>query len=358
MSSPPPSATSPTTPGFSLPKKRPTLNIPSQNAKRRKPSSVSSTSHPLRQTSFPPEPTSQVATASSPARQASFSPSVDAASSVGGRGKGRKRKKERSTAPSGKDGDAPPSQPAGDGGQDNEPSDDEEGAEDAVLEGGGLMSEAAKKQEQKHLAMLMEAFTDEQMDRYATWRRVKLKKETVRKITNQTLSQSVPASVVTAINGFTKVFIGQLVEMARDVQVEWMVAKRLGPQQDEAESPNSGDKVNVNGTVGQSTSVNGSNVKVESPGATGASTVAPQDITQSTNEAKKSPSADVDPRSERSKLFDVEERDRGPLTPDHLREALRRYKKEREGGSAGFQGLSMLGRETTASRVGSKRLFR
>lgn len=49
-------------------------------------------------------------------------------------------------------------------------------------------------------------------------RRIKLRKETVRRIVNQTLSQSVPPSVVTGINGYMKVFVGLLVEGARDVQ--------------------------------------------------------------------------------------------------------------------------------------------
>lgn len=49
--------------------------------------------------------------------------------------------------------------------------------------------------------------------------------------------------------------------------------------------------------------------------------------------------------------------DRGPLTPDHLREALRRYKKENPGGGAGYLGLSLKGKETTAARGRGKRLF-
>lgn len=49
-------------------------------------------------------------------------------------------------------------------------------------------------------------------------RRVKLRKETVRRIVNQTLSQSVPPSIVTGIIGYTKVYMGLLVERARDVQ--------------------------------------------------------------------------------------------------------------------------------------------
>ena len=49
---------------------------------------------------------------------------------------------------------------------------------------------------------------------------------------------------------------------------------------------------------------------------------------------------------------------RGPLTPDHLREALRRYKKDKEGGGVGFQGLSLHGRENVAVRMGGRRLFK
>lgn len=57
----------------------------------------------------------------------------------------------------------------------------------------------------------------------------------------------------------------------------------------------------------------------------------------------------------------IEECDRGPLQPDHLREALRRYKKSRSGGSVGFTGISLYGmenRDVAASRMGGKRLFR
>ncbi|KAF2837963.1 TAFII28-like protein, partial [Patellaria atrata CBS 101060] len=69
--------------------------------------------------------------------------------------------------------------------------------------------------------MLVDAFNEDQSERYELWRRVKLKKEIVRKITNQTLSQSVPPSVIITINASTKVFIGQLIDMARTVQAEW-----------------------------------------------------------------------------------------------------------------------------------------
>jgi hypothetical protein len=119
----------------------------------------------------------------------------------------------------------------------------------------------------------------------------------LQQLVNHTLSQSVPPSVVTTVSGFTKVLIGELVERARDVQLEWQAASSKLPT----------------GT----------------------------------------PLADNAPLAER-----LRDCDRGPLTPDHLREALRRYKKDRDGGCAGFLGLSLRGPEVVAARMRGKRLFR
>ena len=50
----------------------------------------------------------------------------------------------------------------------------------------------------------------------------------------------------------------------------------------------------------------------------------------------------------------------GPLLPDHFREALRRYKRDGEGGGTGLTGVS-VGLGTTGSgsaRLRGKRLFR
>ena len=54
------------------------------------------------------------------------------------------------------------------------------------------------------------------------------------------------------------------------------------------------------------------------------------------------------------------QRDFGPLLPDHLREALRRHKRDGEGGGTGLQGVSTgLGMPGSGSaRLGGKRLFR
>lgn len=57
-----------------------------------------------------------------------------------------------------------------------------------------------------------------------------------------------------------------------------------------------------------------------------------------------------------------EESRRGPLLPDHLREAIRRYKMAKEGCLAGQLGLwqhqASSGVERFAVKVGGKRLFK
>lgn len=62
-----------------------------------------------------------------------------------------------------------------------------------------------------------------------------------------------------------------------------------------------------------------------------------------------------DPESEKNKRIDL-----GPLLPDHFREALRRYKRDGEGGGTGMAGVSLgIGVQGTGSaRLAGKRLFR
>lgn len=207
MSSSPGSAISPTGPGpFNNPKKRPSLahSITStSNHKGRQPSQ-SSGSHPLRQTSYPP----QEASDTGHVRTGSFSPTVSSVgpSSKSASGRKKKRRSRHAASATGSaakgsadlDGTGHPKKartaaPDGDGDTasrvgrptelDEEPDDDDADADrDLLLEGGDKMDEAAKKQEREHLAMLIGAFTQDQTERYETWRRVRLKKEVVRRV--------------------------------------------------------------------------------------------------------------------------------------------------------------------------------
>jgi len=174
--------------------------------------------------------------------------------------------------------------------------DDDDAGDDAEVLGEETTKDSDIKAAKQRNAVLYGALNKDQESRYDVYRRVRLKKENVRRLTNHVLSQSCPQSVTTVVNGYTKVFIGEIIERAREVQLEWMVV---------AEALPTGEKITAD-------------MRVEDR---------------------------------------IKKRDRGPLTPDHLREALRRYKKDREGGGAGFLGASFDGVQNMAARAGGRKLF-
>ncbi|THV80928.1 hypothetical protein D6C85_08716 [Aureobasidium pullulans] len=339
-SSPPGSATSPPPggPQLALPKKRPSITVPGQppSYKRRKASNASSSTHPLRQTSFPPpdrpgreySPDTQASQAAySPISRRSDSLDIDdeinsvvsGRTGTGGNKKERPNKgkkvgkvgrppKNRGDTASLIDGDGGrkgTSTNAGnneDGPADEANSEDEEdGGDDVNTLEGGKLTKAAMDAEKERKAMFSTHIHPAHAEIYETWNRIHLKKEVVRRLANQTLSQSVPASVVTTINSYTKIFVGEIVDRAREVQKEWLAAAEKLPTDDK-------------------------------------------------NEEAFGKDGEGEPR--------VRERDRGPLLPDHLREALRRYKYDRSGGTVGFTGISLEGRESAAVRNGGRKLFR
>lgn len=200
---------------------------------------------------------------------------------------------------------------AGQDGNEAAADDDEEAEDDDLdeagathMEGGDKLTKAAVEQDKTNKAMfqlMMEKLNPAHADQFGVWNSVHLNKNTVRRLTNQTLSQSVPVGVVNAIAAYTKLFAGEIVDRAREVQKEWVAA---------AEKLPTGDK----------------------------------------NDEAFGKDGEGEPK--------VRERDRGPLLPDHLREALRRYKAGCEGGTVGFTGLSLEGKETAAARNGGRRMFR
>ena len=213
-------------------------------------------------------------------------------------------------------------------------------------------------------------------ERYDVWNRAKLRTGDLRRLVNQTLSQSVPANVVTVVNSYTKMFAGMLIEEAREVQAEWlaMEAKRADgganaahkrlkrTYEDEEEQDETPTATESN------TQANGVKQQPSSPTANIPDSV-PNSDTQMQNsdpqssatlqESQNAPSTEeVYPGGVGGLSTSISECDRGPLLPDHLREALRRHKKARKGGTVGFTGLSLEGRELAASRMGGRRLFR
>ncbi|KAF8250628.1 TAFII28-domain-containing protein [Wilcoxina mikolae CBS 423.85] len=71
------------------------------------------------------------------------------------------------------------------------------------------------------MAILLEAFDASQNARYESFRRANLNKAAVKKLANSVLSQSVTANVGTVICGFSKVFTGEIIELALKIQRSW-----------------------------------------------------------------------------------------------------------------------------------------
>ncbi|RFU79888.1 tbp-associated factor iif [Trichoderma arundinaceum] len=281
MASPPyatsPSAMSPPYPSpMQIPSKKrsSTIDMNMPPGKRRKSSVISQPpTHPLRQTSFPPE-------AGSPYPR---SPSVDATSHVSGSvvsatTSGAPRKKRGRKAKNAKGDDSTEKTPSlvggkalttasGQGGDKELEDDEDDDKAEMALEDAVARTQEQKQEEIRLRAMLVEAFDPLQYDRYEFWRAAKLSDAVVKRVVNATVSQSVPQMVATAVKAVAKLFAGEIIEGARNVQAEWIVS---GEKQSDLPTP-----------------------------------------PPSTEEAENEEEADLR---------------RGPLRPDHLREAWRRYK--------------------------------
>ncbi|QSZ31123.1 hypothetical protein DSL72_000686 [Monilinia vaccinii-corymbosi] len=288
--------------------------------KRRKASMISTTSthsaHPLRQTSFPPE-----SAEFTPGYERS--PSLDNVSLVSGSVAGgpskRKRVRKSKSGKSDFEGsnvggpvksEGPASKKRRTSTGNIEEDEEEDNNVDQTMT--SMTSSIEEKQREiQRRALLANHLDPEQFERYTAMRAVKFPDATIRRIVNQTLSQSVPGTVILAVKSVAKQFVGELIEGARKVQTQWI----------EAGEPNSGlVHPGVEVTATANGEENGGEVKA------------------------------------------TKELRRAPLQADHLREALRRLRLGNEDGLAGQLNLWQLqqrsGVERFASRVGGKRLFK
>ena len=247
--------------------------------------------------------------------------------------------------------------------------------------------------------ILIDAFNPMQSERYDLFKRAKLRKESLRRIVNHALSQSVPASVVTTVNGFTKVFAGEIIEKARTVQAEWadahdQAARAAFEAQEAAAEKAAQARAEAAATQSKKESPTSSatprpgtepgdlsnGVKKEESG-TREDRPCPVSVPKNTyasspasgNYTSPSPSAQKPSQNSVPNLASLRPRrefrlppnpHRGQLLPSHLREALRRSKRDGEGGGVGFSGLSMdnLGGKGAftwnSGTTGGRRLFR
>jgi transcription initiation factor TFIID subunit 11 len=173
------------------------------------------------------------------------------------------------------------------------------------------------------------------------YKRSTLNKTQLKRIVNQTVSQSVTALPLIAIGAYSKFFVGEIVTRALDVQKEWAAAfdaniekererRRQRQRESEQEQTRKGDD---------------------------------EANEKNTSEPKAGAAKNDDAKVKKTEF--VPNPHKGGLLPDHLREALRRYKADGEGGGVGFgnTSLAMMGKKGAATwRVGcgvsARRLFR
>lgn len=86
------------------------------------------------------------------------------------------------------------------------------------------------EEENKRMQVLMANFSEEQLNRYEVFRRSAFQKSTVKKIIQTVGGKTVSASVVIAMSGIAKVFIGEITEKALDIKSKWGDTGPLQPK--------------------------------------------------------------------------------------------------------------------------------
>ncbi|KNC34718.1 hypothetical protein FF38_01121, partial [Lucilia cuprina] len=79
--------------------------------------------------------------------------------------------------------------------------------------------EASKEDiEREHMKLLVSHFDEQQMSRYAAFRRANVKRAAVRKFVSHLLNQPISNNVAVVLAGMSKVLIGDVIELAREIQ--------------------------------------------------------------------------------------------------------------------------------------------
>ncbi|KAK4058225.1 transcription initiation factor TFIID subunit 11 [Microbotryomycetes sp. JL221] len=102
------------------------------------------------------------------------------------------------------------------GGQNQEPDNEDDDDADSLFSDDEFgFNQKQMAREKEDLRVLLDNFDEEQMDRYEAYRRSGLTKSSVRKLVNNLAGQNVQPSILTVVRGFAKVFVGEIVEKAR-----------------------------------------------------------------------------------------------------------------------------------------------
>ncbi|KAJ2083930.1 transcription initiation factor TFIID subunit 11 [Coemansia sp. RSA 988] len=115
-----------------------------------------------------------------------------------------------------------PSDVHSDAKEDDEPQPEESMSDDDQI---GLI-----RQSKEEVREMWEQMSDEQRQRYGVYRRAALNKSAVKKLVSQVLNQQITSTLTFVIAGFSKVFIGEIVERAVQLQSDQGEEGPLSPE--------------------------------------------------------------------------------------------------------------------------------
>ncbi|KAJ1957725.1 transcription initiation factor TFIID subunit 11 [Dipsacomyces acuminosporus] len=99
--------------------------------------------------------------------------------------------------------------------------DDDDGDDDIRGPSGDDDMISLVKQSKEEVKELWDQMSEDQRQRYGVYRRTALNKGSVKKLASQILNQQVSPTMAFVIAGFSKMFVGQIVESAVQIQAEW-----------------------------------------------------------------------------------------------------------------------------------------
>ncbi|KAF9114216.1 transcription initiation factor TFIID subunit 11 [Mortierella sp. AM989] len=120
---------------------------------------------------------------------------------------------------------------AGEGGGEGKDDDDDEHEEEPEYTEYEWNQEAnSRGRSKEELRALLDRFSEDQLQRYEVYRRSVLSKSTVKKLVGTILNQQVSPTMAFVVAGFCKVFVGEMVEKAREIMEEWGETGAIRPE--------------------------------------------------------------------------------------------------------------------------------
>ncbi|KAI7861153.1 hTAFII28-like protein conserved region-domain-containing protein [Circinella umbellata] len=111
--------------------------------------------------------------------------------------------------------------------QDAEAEEEDENKEDLLEADMDAFMQAQMEKQKEDMKLLLENFSSEQLQRYEGYRRSALNRTN---LVSQVLNQQCSQTMAIVVAGFSKVYVGEIVEKAREVMEEWGHTGAIRPE--------------------------------------------------------------------------------------------------------------------------------